>query len=113
VNHVLNSRERNGLEKLTEDPIGKDYLIKGQLTGVGHVTLASLVELGLAETGPSKRYYGEMGWRITHDGWRCMYGETVAEMMAKPSDVKRYPFLVWKWPVRSPALSSRTGLGSM
>jgi hypothetical protein len=58
VSHVLNKRERDGLEKLTEDPINKDFLIKGQLTGVGHVTLATLVKLGLAETGSSKRYYG-------------------------------------------------------
>jgi hypothetical protein len=28
-----------------------------------------------------------------------MYGETIAEIMAKPSGVKSYPFLVWKWPV--------------
>lgn len=92
---ILTARERNGLEKLTEDPINTDFLIKGQLTGVGHLTLASLVELGLAETGPSKRYYGEAGWRITDDGWRCMYGKTLREMEGTGP---HYPLKIWRWP---------------
>ena len=95
VSRILNKRERDGLEKLTEDPINRDYLIKGQLTGVGHVTLASLVELGLAEIGPSKRYYDESGWRITDDGWRCMYGKTLDEM---GSGGPYYKLRVWCWP---------------
>jgi hypothetical protein len=28
-----------------------------------------------------------------------MYGETIAEIMAKPKGIKSYPFVVWKWPV--------------
>lgn len=95
MSRILTAKERNGLEKLTEDPISKDFLIKGQLTGVGHATLAALVELGLAETGPSTRYYGEMGWRITDDGWRCMYGRTLAEMSRGGP---YHPLRVWRWP---------------
>jgi hypothetical protein len=28
-----------------------------------------------------------------------MYGETIAEILAKPDGVKSFPFVVWKWPV--------------
>jgi hypothetical protein len=95
VTHTLNARERNALNKLSGEH--HDFLIKGQLSGVGTTTLASLVELGLAETGPSKRYYGEIGWRITPDGWRCMYGKTIEEIMAPGGGPVR-PLKVWKWP---------------
>ena len=54
---------------------------------------------GLAETGPSRNYSSEIGWRITDDGWRCMYGETIVEILTKPAGVKTYPFVIWKWPV--------------
>ncbi|MBR0938222.1 hypothetical protein [Bradyrhizobium jicamae] len=62
--YILNARERKALGRLTEG-MGRDFLIKGQFAGIGDKTLATLVELGLAETGPSKRYCGEIGWRIT------------------------------------------------
>ncbi len=66
MTYVLTSRERKALEKLSNDQ--RDFLMKGQLVGVGDVTLQTLVDLGLAETGLSRRYSDERGWRITDDG---------------------------------------------
>ncbi|MGE0651702.1 MAG: hypothetical protein AB7P12_08125 [Alphaproteobacteria bacterium] len=95
MTHVLTARERKVLDKLSFDH-GK-FLIKGQFpTGcAGDVTLNNLVRLGLAETGPSERYYGTMGWRITDDGWRCMYGKSYAEIM---TGGQHRPLRVWSWP---------------
>jgi hypothetical protein len=95
MGQVLNSRERKALDKLSEER--RDFLIKGQLSGIGPITLATLVSLGLAETGPSKRYYSEIGWRITPDGWRCMYGKTYEEIMA-PDCAPVRPLKLWQWP---------------
>ena len=50
MSYVLKPRERKALIKLSDDH--NDFLIKGQLVGIGAATLASLVSLGLAETGP-------------------------------------------------------------
>lgn len=97
MDDVLNSRECNALQQLSD--VHNEFLIKGELVGIGDVTLASLVDRGLAETGPSRKYGPQIGWRITDDGWRCMYGETLKEIMVKPDGVKSYPFLVWRWPV--------------
>jgi hypothetical protein len=42
-----------------------------------------LLSLGLIESGPNAGHYGQIGWRLTaDDGWRCMYGKTVEEIMA-------------------------------
>lgn len=62
MTHVLTARERNALNKLSEDQ--RDFRIKGQLAGVGLTTLQTLVDLGLAETGSSKRFCGERGWAL-------------------------------------------------
>jgi hypothetical protein len=94
VSYVLNPRERKALIKLSDDH--NDFLIKGQLVGIGAATLASLVSLGLAETGPSQRYY-VIGWRITPDGWRCMYGKTIEEIMVPGGSPVR-PLKLWQWP---------------
>jgi hypothetical protein len=92
----LSAHECKALKMLGNDPT--DFLVWGHFVGIGRPTLASLVKRGLAETGPSLRYFPEIGWRITEDGWRCMYGETLAEILAKPAGVRAYPFIVWKWP---------------
>ena len=36
--------------------------------------------------------------RITENGWRCMYGETLWKYSRNRPAVKAYPFIVWKWP---------------
>jgi hypothetical protein len=93
----LSPHECKALKLLSEN--AADYLVWVQLVGIGQPTLASLVKRGLAETGPSKNHPPQIGWRITDDGWRCMYGETNAEILAKPNGAKTYPFVIWKWPV--------------
>jgi hypothetical protein len=98
MSHVLSTKERQALDRMTSDHT--NFHIKAKLgTGVGAKTIESLLELGLIEAGPNARHYGQIGWRLTDDGWRCMYGETIAEILAKPEGVKSFPFVVWKWPV--------------
>jgi hypothetical protein len=96
MTHVLNARERKALDKIAFDH--RNFHIKGELVGIGAVTLAALVDLGLLETGPSQRYYGEIGWRVTPDGWRCMYGKTIEEIMA-PGGPPVRPLKLWQWPL--------------
>lgn len=77
-----------------------NFHIKAELgTGIGTKTIESLLALGLIESRPNKRHYDQIGWRLTDDGWRCMHGETLDEIMAKPEGTKSYPFIVWRWPV--------------
>jgi hypothetical protein len=52
-------------------------------TRLGTKTIASLLALGLIEAGPNARHYDQIGWRLADDGWRCLYGETIAKIMAK------------------------------
>jgi hypothetical protein len=93
---VLNARQRSALDQLSNDH--GDFLAYGQFrAGTGAPTLDSLVELGLAEKGPSGRFFGETGWHITDAGWRCMYGKTYAEIMA-PGAEPSHPLKVWSWP---------------
>jgi hypothetical protein len=93
VSRILNARERKALDKISFDH--RNFYIKGELVGIGTVTLDALVDLGLLETGPSQRYYGEIGWRVTPNGTRCMYGRTFDEMKG-PGPYHR--LRVWSWP---------------
>lgn len=93
--HILKSRERKALQKLSFER--EKYLIPGQLPGIGETTMANLVKLGLVEVGESKRYPGCMGWKITADGWRCMYGKTYEEIMS--AGVPARELRVWQWPL--------------
>jgi hypothetical protein len=93
----LSAYECKALKLLSEQTT--DFLVWGYFVGIGRPTLDSLVRRGLVETGPSANYPSEIGWRITDDGWRCIYGETMRELLAKPTGTKTYPFLIWKWPI--------------
>jgi len=96
MSHVLNKAERRALEKMGFE-CGV-FLMKGQFSsGVGITTLDELVGLGLAEKGRSERYPGAVGWRITADGWRCMYGATYQDIR-KPSAKPLLPLRIWRWP---------------
>lgn len=91
--YVLNARERKLLDYLQLDD--RTFQIKGQLpVGFGKATLENLTKLGLIEAGQGR--FDETGWRLTDDGWRCMYGKTRDEIMA--SGQKHYPLKVWSWP---------------
>jgi hypothetical protein len=90
---VLTTRQKRALQKLSFDH--KEFVVKGELpAGIGLGTMDRLVELGLAEKGPSQRRRGQIGWRITDDGWRCMYGHT-ADEIAK-GDAMVAPRRVWR-----------------
>ncbi|BCA63135.1 hypothetical protein HMP09_2369 [Sphingomonas sp. HMP9] len=87
--YVLNARERKLLDHL--QIAHTEFHIRGQLGGnIGDVTLSKLLSLGLLETGPGR--FGDTGYRLSDDGWRCMYGKTHDEMMA--GDAKHYPLTV-------------------
>jgi len=70
MNQELSKREHRALIKLNEANDHPDFTIKGDLSGIGSATLQSLVEKGLAETGPSRKFDGEIGWRMTAEGQR-------------------------------------------
>jgi len=96
MTYVLNARERAALNQLS---LKRDaFLARGQLEiGRGNEALEALEKLGLAETGSATRFADRIGWRITEDGWRCMYGKTYAEIMAPGAPPSR-PLEVWSWP---------------
>lgn len=97
---ILNARERKALAHISFDH--NDFIIKGKLpAGIGQKTLEGLVTLGLLEKGPSQRYYGQTGYKVTPDGWRCMYGQTYEEIMAPPERTV-HPLRVWRWPPANP-----------
>ena len=90
-------KERQALDRMTSDHT--NFHIKAKLgTGVGAKIAERLLELGLIEAGPNARHYGQIGWRLTDDDGRCMYGETIAEILAKPDGVKSFLCRL-KWPV--------------
>ena len=92
---LLNNRQRAALKELSHNQ--DEYIPYWRFFRVSESTLNSLVELGLAETGLTNRRRGEVGWRITDNGWRCMYGKTCAEIMA-PGALQSLPLDVWSWP---------------
>jgi hypothetical protein len=95
--HILTAKERNALDRMTLDH--SRFHIKAELgTGIGAKTIESLLSIGLIEAGPNARHYGQIGWRLTDDGWRCMYGKTLEEIMA-PGSKPSTPLRVWSWPL--------------
>lgn len=93
MTYVLNARERKLLDYLQIDH--KSFQIRGQLpVGTGSVTLDRLTSLGLLETGAGR--FGDTGWRLSDDGWRCIYGQTNGEIMA--AGIARLPLKTWSWP---------------
>jgi hypothetical protein len=94
--HVLSAKERQALDRMTLDH--KTFHVKSDLgVGIGTKTIETLLSLGLIESGPNARHYGQIGWRLTPDGWRCMYGKTIEEIMA-PGGGVAHPLKRWQWP---------------
>lgn len=67
----LNTRQTKALQNIVfeSDFLEGDFAIPGKLgTEVGKRTFESLIELGLIESGPSKRHHGAVGYRPTERG---------------------------------------------
>lgn len=93
MTYVLSARERKLMDHLQLEH--EIFQIRGQLpVGTGMTTLDRLTSMGLLETGAGR--FGSTGWRLTDDGWRCMYGKTESEIRA--AGVAIYPLKVWSWP---------------
>lgn len=93
MTYTLSTRERKLLDHLQLDHA--TYQIPGELpVGSGTVTFERLLGLGLIEAGAGR--HGATGYRLTDDGWRCMYGKTYAEMMDEGA--RYFPLKVWSWP---------------
>ena len=91
--YLLSAREHKLLQELSIDHTV--FQIRGQLpVGTGTVTLARLGGFGLLETGPGR--FGETGWRLSDDGWRCMYGKPYVELGEQGAP--HHPLRVWSWP---------------
>lgn len=96
MSRVLTAKERQALDRMALDHTS--FRIMAELgTGIGAKTIEGLLSLGLIEAGPNPRHYGQTGWRLTADGWRCMYGKTIEEILV-PGGKPVQPLLVWRWP---------------
>jgi hypothetical protein len=93
MTHILNAQERKLLAYLQLDD--QVYQVRGQIPpGIGVVTLGRLTALGLLETGPGR--FGDTGWRLTDDGWRCMYGKPKTDLGAEGAP--HHELKIWSWP---------------
>lgn len=99
MTYVLTHRQRGALNALSKKQ--NDVMPYWQFLKIGRNTLNRLVDIGLAETGLTNRRRDEIGWRITDDGWRCIYGKPYADIIA-PGALPPQPFEIWSWPPTRP-----------
>lgn len=94
MTYVLTSKEQSLLRDMQIDH--EKYQVKGELPvgKAGKVTLQRLTELGLLEAGVGR--WGDTGWRLSDNGWRCMFGKTYDEMTSEGG--QHSPLKVWSWP---------------
>lgn len=71
---LLSSAQLKAIQALTIEPEGGDYLIKGELVGIGLNTLQTLVDAGFVEVGCASRFPGQEAWRLTAAGWNIANG---------------------------------------
>jgi hypothetical protein len=95
---ILTKRQREALESVSME-IG-EFVVRSRLKRMGRLdigteTLEFLVSLGLLEKGPAIKDHGEFGYKITDDGWRCMYGMTRDEITEY---APAFPLATWRWP---------------
>ena len=95
MSRILDSRERGVLDALRSDP--SSYQTKDALLfGIGRKTLDGLVNLGLLETGAPRFDTRQLGYRLTPNGWRTIYGMSYEEMLAQSKHAR--PLRVWSYP---------------
>ncbi|WP_459096959.1 hypothetical protein [Devosia sp. A449] len=66
--------------------------------GFGRAHLDALLGLGLAAVVPSQTDPKRNDFRISDDGWRCMFGLSKAQIDGD-ADRAPAPFRVWQWPL--------------
>jgi hypothetical protein len=94
MSKILTVAERQALKELSLDH--EQFLVRGHfISKISTEVLEGLVALGLVEKTPAAEGR-DIGWRITSDGWRCMYGKTIDEIMT--GDKTIFPLPVWRWP---------------
>jgi hypothetical protein len=92
---VLTPCEREALQELSRDHV--TFFFSGHFARrISVEALEVLAGLGLVERAPMSDVRGQSGWRILPDGWRCMYGKTVDQIMSGDQTV--LPLRVWQWP---------------
>lgn len=94
MTRILTYRERQALDRMTIDHAS--FHAQADLgPDVEMSVIESLLALGLIEAGPIPN---STSWRLTDDGWRCMFGKTFAKIMASGADDPAQPLKVWQWP---------------
>ena len=94
---LLTQRECAALDALTGTSFG-DHFPMRRLPRIAAVTLGKLAKLGLVEEGNRAHWPTERGWRLTDDGWRCMFGKTEQEIIDTPDYQSVDAFTIWRWP---------------
>jgi len=93
MNHLLTSREKKALHKFYM--YDGDWEPSGKFIGMGNITLAKLLELGLVDEKPS-HVHGKV-YKMNPQGYECIHGVTLETIMA--GEPGQYPELkIWKWP---------------
>ncbi|HTN63047.1 MAG TPA: hypothetical protein VL147_16115 [Devosia sp.] len=93
--YVLNQYERAALLALSQY---EQVSAQGEgNTGFGRTHLEALLGRGLAVVVPSKTGRRLNNFRITNNGWLCMYGLTQAQIESR-IHLRPAPFRVWQWP---------------
>ena len=94
MSKFLDRKERAALEAVRLK--GRESVrFKDMPVGVGKAAVESLVSRGLLETVPGPHGRGGQCYRVTRDGWRCMFGKTYEQLRALPA---AKPLGTWFWP---------------
>jgi hypothetical protein len=93
--HILNRSERAALSALREGWIATEGV---SALGLSRQHFETLHRLGLAMVAPSGRSDRRVGYAISEDGWRCIYGFSKAQLDSL-SNIAPAPFRVWQWPL--------------
>lgn len=94
--YILNQYERAALLALSQRDQTPAHGEAARSFGKAHLDV--LLGFGLAALVPSKSDAKSNGFRITDEGWRCMYGLTKTQIDSDTNG-KPAPFRVWQWPV--------------
>jgi hypothetical protein len=95
IGNFLTRRERKALDAIR--PSGLNFVkVSAMPKGVGLGTLNLLEAKGLLQRAPARA----PSYRISPDGWHCMFGRTFEQLCAfeKESGAAARPLGTWVWP---------------